>query len=280
MRFFYHIITGTVFYLFGLLMGKNPPMWYLQAATAVTGLLALGRFFFINKIKLSEHQRNKADFKKAFSISIHNAPLVGFSAYCCFFSFAYTAIIPLALLYMKNGLSLDADTVQKLSTLGIAGSITGYLLYGKILKMIGMRNLQLFTHAFWFFIPIVFIFCTPHTPHLIALLGILLFSAYLFHALFFCSFSQECLSLSRPGNTAMASALANTYNYVGTAAGRTAGSLLLGHGMLAATWNLKGIPMTSFQTLFLFGAAGVLFCSMLLFGLPSVISKHDNYYQP
>ena len=280
MRFSYHIITGVVFYIFGQLMGKNPPMWYLQAATAVTGLLALGRFVFINKIKLSDTQCGNRDLKKAFSISIHNAPLVGFSTYCCFFSLAYTAVIPLALLYLKNGLDMNADTVQTLSTLGIAGSIAGYLLYGKIVKITGMRYLQILIHALWFFIPLGFIFCTENTPYLAAVAGALLFVAYLAHAWFFCSFSQECLSLSRPGNAAMASALANTCNSGGTAVGRTAGSLLLGQGMLAASWNWNGFPMSDFQTVFLFCSAGVAICAVLLLSLPSIISNHDNYYQP
>ena len=280
MRFSYYILTGTVFYFVGLIMGKNPPIWYLQAATCITGLLALGRYYFINKIKLSEQKNNKFELKKSFSISIHNAPLIGFSTYCCFFSLTISAIIPLALIYLKQSLGFDAGTVQKLSTLGIAGSVAGFLFYGWVQKKVGMRNLQIGVHLLWILIGVGFFFCFKGMPFLMPLTALLLFLSYLGTAWFNCCFSQECLALSRPGNTAMAAALANTYNNIGNAVGRTAGSLLLGHGLLAATWQWKGLTVTDFQSIFLFCAVGSVFCLVLLFNLPSVISTHDNYYKP
>ena len=280
MRFSYYILTGTVFYFVGLIMGKTPPVWYLQVATCLTGILALGRFFFINKIKLSDCKNSKFELKKSFSISIHNSPLVGFSTYCCFFSLAISAIIPLALIYLKQSLGFDAGTVQKLSTMGIAGSVSGFLLYGWVQKKMGMRNLQISVHILWIFVALGFFCCFKGMPMLMPFTALLLFLSYLGVAWFNCCFSQECLALSRPGNTAMAAALANTYNNIGNAVGRTAGSLLLGHGLLASSWQWNGLTVTNFQSIFLFCAAGAVFCLVLLFNLPSVISTHDNYYKP
>ena len=280
MRFSYYILTGTVFYFVGLLMGKNPPVWYLQVATAVTGILALGRYMFINKIKLSEYRNNKFDLKKSFSISIHNSPLIGFSTYCCFFSLAISAIIPLALIYLKQSLGFDAGTVQKLSTMGIVGSVSGFLLYGWVQKKLGMRNLQIGVHILWIVVALGFFCCFKGMPLLMPLTGLLLFLSYLGIAWFNCCFSQECLALSRPGNTAMAAALANTYNNIGNAAGRTAGSLLLGHGVLSSSWVWNNLTVTNFQSIFLFCAAGAVFCLVQLFNLPSVIPTHEDYYKP
>ena len=115
---------------------------------------------------------------------------------------------------------------------------------------------------------------------LLPLTGLLLFLSYLGIAWFNCCFSQECLALSRPGNTAMAAALANTYNNIGNAAGRTAGSLLLGHGVLASSWVWNNLTVTNFQSIFLFCAAGAAFCLVQLFNLPSVIPTHEDYYKP
>ena len=280
MRFSYYIITGTVFYFVGLIMGKNPPVWYLQIATCVTGILALGRYFFINKMKLSEHQNSKFELKKSFSISVHNSPLVGFSVYCCFLSLAVSAIIPLALIYLKQSLGFGADTVQKLSTMGIVGSVSGFLLYGYIQKKLGMRNLQIAVHLLWIAIAFGFFFCFKGMPLLLPLTALLLFLSYLALAWFNCCFSQECLSLSRPGNAAMASGFAGTYNNIGQAVGRTAGSLLLGNGVLASSWVWNGLKVTDFQTIFLFCAVGAIFCLVMLFSLPSVIPNHDDYYKP
>ena len=280
MRFSYTALTGTVFYLVGQFMGKEPPIWYLQAAIAITGILALGRYYCISKIRLSDAKGERMDIRKAFSISVHNAPLVGFSIYACFFCLIYAAVMPLALLYMKNGLGFEADIVQMLSTAGIAGNITAFLLYGKMHKVFGMRNLQLGIHFMAILLPILFFLCNGNTTFTKVAMGILLFAAYMVYSLFTCCFSQECLSLSRPGNTAMASAFACTYNGIGLAGGRTVCSLLLGHGMLASSWSYGGMVMSNFQTIFLFCAAGAIFALTFIFILPSVISNHDNYYQP
>ena len=280
MRFSYYILTGTVFYLIGQFMGKNPPLWYLQTAIAAAGILALGRAYFIRKIKLSDATGSKPEIRKSFSISVHNAPLVGFSVYSCFMSLAYQAVIPLSLLYLKKSLNFDADTVQKLSTLGIAGSTIGYLLYGWVQKKLKMKKMQITVHLLWIIIPAGFFCCVKGMPLLMPLTGLLLFLSYLTHAWFACCFSQECLALSRPGNTAMASAFANTYCNIGSTVGRTSSSLLLGHGLLATSWNWNGFCITDFQSIFLFCAAGAIFCLVLLFTLPSVISTHDNYYNP
>ena len=280
MRFSYNIISGSVFYVVGLLMGKTPPAWLLQIVIAAAGLLVIGRHFCIANLKLTEEKTVSFDLKKSFNISIKNAPLVGFSVYSCFLSLAYTAIIPLALIYMKKGLNLNADTVQTISTAGIAGSIIAFVIYGKIQKKFGMRNTQLAVHLMTVLIPMGFILCRANTPFLTAALGVLLFLAYCNHALFTCCFSHECLSLSRPGNAAMASAFANTYNNIGIAVGRTVNSLLLGHGILNSSWSWNGFVMNEFQSLFLFCAVGALFCGLLLFILPSVIPQHDDYYKP
>lgn len=280
MRFSYYVLTGTVFYFVGQFMGKNPPVWYLQIATAITGLLALGRFFCINKIKLSGQKQDRPELKKAFSISIHNSPLVSFSIYCCFFSLASSAIIPLGMLYMKQSLGYDADTVQKLSSMGIAGSVVGFLMYGWIQNKMGMRNLQITVHALWLAVAAGFFCCFKGMPLLLPLSGTLLFLSSLALAWFNCCFSQECLALSRPGNNAMASALASTYNSIGNAIGRTAGSILLGNGLLAVTWKWHDFVITDFQSLFLLSFGGILICGVMLLSLPSVIPNHDDYYKP
>ena len=184
------------------------------------------------------------------------------------------------MLYMKQSLGYDADTVQKLSSMGIAGSTVGFLIYGLIQKKLGMRNLQITVHALWLAVAAGFFCCFKGMPLLLPLSGALLFLSSLAHAWFNCCFSQECLALSRPGNNAMASALASTYNSIGNAIGRTAGSILLGNGLLAVTWKWHDFVITDFQSLFLLSFGGILICGVMLLSLPSVIPNHDDYYKP
>ena len=108
--------------------------------------------------------------------------------------------------------------------------------------------------------------------------GGLLFAGNFAFACFSCSVSQEILALARPGNITMASAFTQTYQMMGTACGRTSASLLLGNGVLAATWKFWNISISRFQTIFLLCAGLALFCVTLFFCLPSVVPKHEDYY--
>ena len=280
MRFSYSIIAGSVFFILGFLMGENPPVWLLQLITGLTGIFALGRKVFIDLIPLPEHQHGHYKMKEAFKTTINNGPLVGFSVYVCFLCLSFSAIQPLTLLYLKNGLNYGDNIVQIISSVGIGGIICGFFLYSRVVRKFGIRNLQIAVHFAYIIIPFGMFLCGKDAPVLAIIIGALLFMGNFSFACFGCAFSQESLALSRPGNITMANSFAQTYQMIGTASGRTVASLLLGNGVLAATWKLWGIPISNFQTIFLLCSGGALFCLILIFCIPSVIPKHDNYYCP
>ena len=280
MRFSYYILSGGVFFLLGLAMGKRPPMWLLQAVIAAAGLLTLGRGFFISRIKLGPRELGKYDLKKAFSTSVRNAPLVGFSVYAAFLSLSFAAVLPLTLLYLKNGLGCGDNLVQMLSSAGIGGCICGFFCYGKLVRILGTRNLQIGIHAAYILIPLGLFFCGGNMRSPILPVGGLLFAGNFAFACFGCSLSQEILALARPGNLTMANAFAQTYQMLGTACGRASASLLLGNGVLAANWHFREFPVSRFQSIYLLCACMALFCVTLFFCLPSVVPRHRDYYKP
>lgn len=280
MRFSYYILSGTVFFLLGLVMGERPPAWLLQLVIGAAGILMLGRSFFISKIKLGPRELGKYDLKKAFLTSIRNAPLVGFAIYAAFLSLAFAAILPLTLIYLKNGLKYSDNIVQILSSIGIGGSICGFFCYGRLVHIAGTRKLQIGIHAAYILIPLGLFFCGENMQSPILPIGGLLFAGNFAFACFGCSVSQEILALARPGNITMASAFTQTYQMVGTACGRTVASLFLGNGILAATWKLWDISISRFQTIFLLCSGLAFFCVILVFCLPSVVPKHEDYYNP
>lgn len=280
MRFSYYILSGSVFFLLGLAMGKKPPVWLLQLAVGLTGILVLGRSFFISKIKLSTRELGKYDLKKAFFTSVRNAPLVGFAVYTAFLSLSFAAVLPLTLLYLKNGLGCGDNIVQLLSSAGIAGSICGFFCYGRLVRSLGIRNLEIGIHAAYILIPLGLFLCGENMASPVLPIGGLLFAGNFAFACFSCSVSQEILALARPGNITMASAFTQTYQMMGTACGRTSASLLLGNGVLAATWKIWDFSVSRFQTIFLLCAGLALFCVTLFFCLPSVVPKHEDYYNP
>ena len=280
MRFSYNIITGGAFFLLGLAMGKNPPLGLLQLVIAAVGLLLLGRGLIVVFLPLPEHQPRRFDLKGALGISIRNAPLTGFSVYAGFMMLAFSPVLPMAMIYLKKGLDLAPDLVQMLSCACIAGSVCGYFVYGRIVKRIGIRAVELTAHGLFILIPLLLLFCGRQVPRVEYLVALLLFLGSFTYASFFCAFSQEILALARPGNATMATAFANTYMQMGMACGRGAAGFLLGCGALSATWTLGGMDCTHFQTIFLICAALGCFGLVLIFCLPSVVPRHEDFYEP
>ena len=56
-------------------------------------------------------------------------------------------IQPLTFVYLKQTLDHGVSTVQTVATFGIAGSIVGYLIFGKLLKLLGSKRMLLTIHA-------------------------------------------------------------------------------------------------------------------------------------
>lgn len=280
MRFSYYILTGGVFFLLGVFMGPRPPLSLLQIVIAATGILALGRYYFISRIELPAPGHGNYEIGRAFAISVRNGPLVGFSVYVCFLSLAFAAVLPLALLYLRNGLHFGDNVVQMLSSVGIGGCVCGFFFYSRIVRRFGIRNVQVAIHLAYIFIPLGLFTCTGNGIWTAAAAGFLLFAGNFVFACFGCAFSQELLALARPGNTTMATAFGQTYQMIGTACGRVAASLLLAHGVLNAVWTLGSFSITRFQTVFLLCAGMALISLILIFCIPSVVPKHRDYYRP
>jgi Na+/melibiose symporter-like transporter len=279
MRFSYNILTGGAFFIIALIMGKNPPMLLLQIIIAAFGILMLGRGYFVASIPLPPHIRQNYDLKKSFSISIKNSPLIGFAVYVCFMMLAFSPVLPLTMIYLKRSLDLPDNMVQMISSIGIAGCVCAYFFYGRIVKKTGIRNLELIIHLSFVRIPLALAFCRGFTG-VEYVIGLLFLGGNFVYGCFFCAFSQEILALARPGNVTMANALGNTYMQIGSAAGRSATSFMLGCGALSASWTMWGLPFSDFQAIFLLCSGLAFFALILIFCLPSVVPLHDDYYAP
>ncbi len=281
MRFSYYILTGVVFWAVGYAMGSNPPEWFLQAVISVIGVMILGRTLFISMIKLPEEKTKTLELGKSFKSVIKNYALIGFSVYVCFICLAFAAVLPLTLIYMKEGLAMGDGLVQEISAFGIGGLVFGYFVYGRLVRLAGIRNVQLLVHAIYIATPLGLFFCSPIVPHVEYISGFLYVLGSFGFACFYCYLSQEILALSRPQNVSMASAFVQTYQYVGTMCARSVMMpFLLGSGALAAGWTKWDINFSQFQTLFLICACFAIFCLVMAFSLPSAVKEREDYYNP
>lgn len=281
LRFSYSMFIGTVFFVMGFFMGKDTPVWLLQSFLGVAALFAWLRWQLIKRVKLPDHiQHEQLNLKRAFGISIRNAPLIMFSVYSCCLLLAYGSITPFTVFYIKQGLGCGDGLAQTLSVVTIAGAIIGYFLFGRVIKLIGTKRLQIGAHILFILIPLGMFFCGKDTPFVLPVIGTLLFLSSTAWAMMYASFSSEMLALARPGNTAMATAVYQTYQQFGSWMSRTVTSLLAGGTFLAATWDFRGMTFSKFQTIYLMAACGAVFFLILLFCLPSVVPKHRDYYNP
>lgn len=272
MRFSYNLVDGGAFFLLGLAMGKNPPLIVLQAAIAVGGLCALVRLWCIYRIRLSPHvDRPDYDLKKALSISLNNRPLLGYTTYTMVLNCAMASLVTLALLFLKTELHLASGTVQMLSTLLIAGAMCGYFFYGHLERRFGRLKLIVACHILHFAVLTTMFFCGRGMPYAAAGIGAGLFLFCFTSGISACVYSQQMMSLARPGNLAMACALSGTYASLGSFGGRMMTSALLGGGMLASAWQAGGMEFCKIQTLYLLSGGILVFALVLLVLVPGVV---------
>ncbi|MBO4632499.1 MAG: MFS transporter [Lentisphaeria bacterium] len=281
MRYSYMIVSGILFFLLGKLMGKNPPMLLMQCIIGTAGLLLLGRLYCMMHFPENTMEKTaKLNLKHSLGISIRNGPLTSYAVYICLLSIAYTSLIPVTLIYLKQYVGLPAGTVQIFSTVGIAGSIIGYFCYGFLLRKLKIKRMELITHFTFILTAFSMFFLHKDMHYFLWLAGAVYFLTSFAASCFMCNNSTELLALARPGNKPMAMAFQQTYQNIGVSVGRTGTSLILGANLLAPMWNLGGMTLCSYQTLFLLYGVIATVILILFPTLPAIVPKHHDYYEP
>ena len=281
MRFSYVLINAGIIYLIGKLLGKNPPVYIMQIVIAIAGILALGRKFCMDKMPDNPEVKNsKLEISKALNISIRNASLVGFSFYSCFFNCATAATLPLAIIYMQNALKFTPETIMTATSLFMIGQVCGFGIAGQLMRKIGHRRFQIITHTIFTIIIGCLAASRPGMSGIVIFITTLMWILGVASSLFSCLNSTEMLASAKPGNKVMATAFCQTFNNIGSAVGRMGATLVLATGALATEWKLFNIPMTCYNFMFIFYFAMIIFFYLLLLISPSVISKHEDYYNP
>ncbi|MFA6931055.1 MAG: MFS transporter, partial [Lentisphaeria bacterium] len=249
---------------------------------ALTAVTTLGRSYYIEKIPIDPEKKRASHYslRKALAVTIRNGPLTGFSVYICFVTLGYAALVPLIFIYLKSHLGVPHSTVITISGLVMSGTICGYLVAGRLQRILGTKWLQVACHLTFAGICFACCFCGKENPHAVIELTLLLILHGFAMACFSVCFSSEVLALARPGNQTMAAAFCNTYSQAGLAVSRMGTSLILGSCLLAETWQLGDRFFSRFQSLFLIYGLGLCFCLLLLVLIPAVVPKHDDYYEP
>ena len=281
MRFIYMTLNALLIFGAGKLMGAKPPIWIMQLVILFPGVMLLGRKICMDKLPVNPaSEKNVYDLRKAVAISIRNAELMGFAFYICMINMAIAAALPLAILYMKTTLNFNAFQIMTITSIGLAGYISGYASVGKLMRKFGTRKFQLLTHGIFIVFLVSLFFIQPQWNYLFVRFAILFYLHGVGAAFLMCLTSTEMLALARPANKVMASAMINTFQSLGTMIGRTGGSIILGLALLNESWTLWGGHFTKYNALFALSVCMIIFSLLFLMLSPSVVPRHKDYYEP
>ena len=279
-RFSWMLCSSLFILLCGFLTDQDTPLWQLQLAIGLGGVIAFGRFFFIGMVPDVERApSHELSFKVALRTSASNLPLCGFALYLFFLYLGAYALIPVGYIYLKRVLLFPANEVIIISGLAMGGTMTAYLFIGKITRKLPPGRIIPFVHLGLLFAACALFFLPSFwkmTPYIV---GAIIVGTSIMIAISSAVTAGEILALARPDNKLMAVAFGNTIYQIGMGLGRFMASLLLGCGALCATWTLRGMTLSNCQTLFLISTTVLLFALPLLLLVPSVIKKRDYYYE-
>ena len=281
MRTCYMIFNGTFLFLIGLVLERYVSIWLLQAIVAVAAGCLLIRWYCIKRFPEDpEMKTGTYKFRQALYTSIRNSPLTGFSVYQCILVLGCTALLPLTLIYLRKYVQMEPGKVQLLSSVGVAGCIVGYFLYGFLTRRVKLKYLELVVHLAYLVLALLLFWLDKNTPGFAVYVGIIIFCDAVVGSWLMCNNSVEYLALARPGNKTMAIAFCSTYSNLGAAIGRAGSSVLLGGVLLAPRWTFLGHTISVYQSVFLISALIVAMALWMLPILPSFVPEHEDYYNP
>lgn len=281
LRFIYTIFAGVFFFLVARAMGETPPIWLLQILIAICAVMQFARAIFVYFLELQPQESRSQDIVKSLKEALANSCLVSFAVYMMFLAIIAFLIQPLTLVYLKQTLGYGVSTVQTVATFGIAGSIIGYLTFGKLLKTFGSKYTLILIHLCFIVITASLFFSSKELNNLLEIVCAIMFINCMSVAWFFCFSSAEMYSVANPKNRVISLAFFNTFFSGGRMFGGFMSSLLLASGMLATTWQKGDMLFSAIQSIFAIACFLSILWLLLLFIVPLVNENRQNdYYQP
>jgi len=286
MRFSWQLTSAVLLFAIGLIIGKNPPISMIQGVMLFSVAFFACKIYFIGHVPCfiipgGKEKKMEYDYRKGLRTALENKPLTGYSAYLFILNLAAYGTIPLASLYLKKALQAPDNVIVFVSSVTLAGMLTGSLFAGLIIKRWGIRKTFLFVHVFYAITNLALFFMSRGIMPDLLLYGSIAGILFVYSFVFACaniSSSSEMMALATPGNKVMAMAFCNAFYYSGCGLSRFLSSLLIGSGMLAPFWNLGGLAITHYQTMFLLYTICVAFAASLLVVVPAIFPKGEYIY--
>jgi len=271
MRFCHQLTAVSFLFLVSLLIGKEPPLWKLQAVLFIGAVIFIGRIFFIAAIPdFPTEKHDDPSWLKGLQTAVGNKKLRNFSMYQFILNLAVYGSVPLSMLYLKNKLNAPDNVIVFISAAALSGMLLGYLLTTRIIRALGLKYTFIILHALYLPVNIGLFFIEKGSFATFALLTFLLMLSSFAIAATSIVCSAEMMALATPGNKTMAMAFSGALYYGGAGLSRLLASFFLGSGLFAAEWMFGAMRVSPYQTLFLLYAGATVLAGFFLFSIPAV----------
>ena len=249
----------TVFLLIStFVVGKDASLLTLQTIIGISGVLIIGRIYFVARIPETPKKKPEhlLSFKNSIRNILKNRALVRFALYLLFLYLFANATVPVGFLFAKSALGAPDNYVVLLSVLMNVGSILGYFLGGVLFGRFNTKRFMLFAHACFallnFLLLLVSEFSLVSAVYLGGIItlygGMVAFSTI--------GASSEMLALASPKTINMSIAFCYAFDAAGKGLSRIISGLLLDSPFLPTSWNFLGANLGPHH--FLFISFGVL----------------------
>lgn len=259
-----HQASGAAFlFAVGLLIGRHPQVVHLQIVLFVAALVFLGRAAFVARIPDSaEAKLKEIGLCQGVSSAVANKPLAGFGGYVFALNLAAYGVVPLALLYMKNGLRAPDNAVVIVSAISLAGMLLGYAGVPVMVRKWTDRNVFRMAHVTFLSVCLT-LFCLNKGGFLVyALIAAVLPLHAFFIAVTSVAASSEMFARARAENKTMDMAFFGAFFYGGQGLSRVFPSILMGTNTASIRWRVGGFPVCQYQAVFLLAAIGILLTTL------------------
>lgn len=279
MRFLWQLSSVAFLFAVGRMLPKEPALWQLQLALLAAAVIFSGRAFFLSRVPVFVQEKKEGfGFYDGLVTALGNKALTAYSSYLFLLNLAAFGTIPLSVLFLKNHLKAPDNIIVMISAVTFGGMLLGSILAGKIIKSWGIRTTLIAIHAtFWLTNTCLFFIGTGNTFTYILITFLMLLYCFTYAAANVAT-TSEMMAMATPGNKTMAMAVCGSFSSIGGGLSRVISSVILGAGILAPEWTIKGMKFCHYQTLFLIYAVCILFAAMLLIIVPAVVPKGKYAY--
>ncbi len=258
-------------------LGRCNALWVYQIIIAVIAGLMLMRSFFYNRIpEVEQGPPPDKPFRQALTDVLYLRGFSSFGAYV-FLLKIFTAYCPtLFAVLEKEVLNLSAGTVIWLANVGLAGSVLGFFVGGRLVDRIGTKLVFIICHLSFAVILLLFIMRGLGGGGLV--LPILFLAHFAFSLALAASniaITAETIMITPEKNSSLASSTLMAAGHMGTAVAGVTAAAALDLDVLREHWRWLGMELCRYDAILLACAVMVLLLVVTLGLVPSVLVRRQ-----